>query len=271
MNVPVSTIDRHLPLEGASNFRDFGDYIVPGGRVTRGRLFRSDRLSLLTPADFDLLNALNLSWVIDLRRESETQRDPTVWQGQSGPELWHLPLIQDNTSGRNALQQIADDPQKRNSAQGAIEVMSNLYRDLINMPHARSQYGKVFQRMADEGSPGLVVHCSAGKDRTGVLVALIQLALEVSEEDVIEDFMLTNRYYDGERLMAERSSQLLEHEGIDLGEEALLPVFTIRRDYIESALDEIERTWGGVSNYLFQGIELSEQTLVNLRQQLIEE
>ena len=262
---------RHLPLEGASNFRDFGGYETRSGRVVTGRLFRSDRLSLLTSADFDKLNKLNLRWVIDLRRSSELERDPTRWQGSDGPELWHLPLIEDDSGRRNALQLIADDPAKRNSAEAAIQVMADMYRDLVNMPFSRGQYAAMFNRMAAEGSPGLVVHCSAGKDRTGIVVALIQLALGVTEDQVIEDFMLTDRYYDGARLMHERSSQLMEHEEVDLSEAALLPVFTIHREYLQAALDEIDSAWGGTENYFRKGLGLTPDVIPALQEQLIEE
>ncbi len=270
MNQFEDGYQRRLNLEGASNFRDFGGYPTPDGRVLRGRLFRSDRLSKLTPADVSFLDTLNLRWIVDLRRSSESDKDRTVWLGEGGPELWHLPLFEDSMDRSNALQLIAADPNKRNDPEAAAAIMADMYRDLLNKPETRQQYRKLFLRLAEEAAPSFVVHCSAGKDRTGIVAALVQLLLGVSEADVMADFMLTQQFYDGEALMRERSSQVLEHEGVEIGEAALLPVFTVQERYMEAALDEINNRYAGIDNYLTRELDLSSSVLAEIRAALIE-
>jgi len=141
---------------------------------------------------------------------------------------------------------------------------------LLSHPDTQAQYRKLLLRMAQENSPAFVVHCSAGKDRTGIVVALVQLLLGVSTADIMADFLLTQKFYDGETLMRERSSQILEHEGVDIGEEALLPVFTVQARYMQAALDEIDTTHGGIDTYLRRVLALPEAALAKIRAALIE-
>ncbi|MEM9315329.1 MAG: tyrosine-protein phosphatase [Pseudomonadota bacterium] len=241
-------LDRHVPLTGASNFRDFGGYNGFSGTVKRGLLFRSDRLSRLTSEDFDILRPLDLRLVVDLRRTSERNQEPTRWLGDGEPEHLHAPVFDDHNTP-NALLRMAENPQTR-TAEVAAETMREVYRHLVSAPASLTQFGGVLQRLAFEQATPVVVHCSGGKDRTGVLAALLLSALGVAWEDIVDDYLLTQQYYDARELLAERSSQILETHGVEMDEAALAPVFAVHPSYLEAARQEAETRHGGVLGLL---------------------
>ena len=147
--------------------------------------------------------------------------------------------------------------------------MEAIYRRLIREALPRQQFKQIIERLADTNGPTMIVHCSGGKDRTGIVVALIQSLLGVAEADIIDDFMLSERYYDGSALMLERASQVLDTDDADFDTNALLPVFTVRRSYIEAALDEIISAHQSVERYLDDAVGVAPDAIDRLRAQLI--
>ena len=144
-----------------------------------------------------------------------------------------------------------------------------IYRQLVNDDLPRRQYKQIIERLAHADSPRTIVHCSGGKDRTGVVVALIQSALGVAKEDVVADFMLSAEYYDGAALMHERASQVLDTGSADYDPDYLLPIFTVHADYIEATFDEIERQFGDTDTYLQEAVGVSPNTQDQLRAKLL--
>lgn len=241
-------LERHVPLEGASNFRDFGGYRTTAGRVRRGLLFRSDRLSRLTAQDFDVLRALKLRLIVDLRRSSERADEPTLWQGAHEPDQLHAPVFDDGNTPSSLLK-IAENPHTR-SADAAADMMRDVYRALVSEPAPLEQIGGVLKRLATETATPVVLHCSGGKDRTGVLAALLLSALGVAWDEIVADYLLTEQLYDSRELLAERSSQIFETHGVAMDEAALAPVFAVHRSYLEAARQEATARFGGINGLL---------------------
>lgn len=262
---------RHIPLEGATNFRDFGGYETPQGAVRTGRLFRSDRLSELTPADYERIQPLGIGLVVDLRRSSELRSHPTRWPLEPLPELWHAPVFEDGQVANALHQLVADNPAARDDPAVTIAHMERTYRRMITEPFAQRQLGQIIERLGRERDPTTIIHCSGGKDRTGVVVALIQSLLGVTEPDIIDDFMLTQAHYNGEGLMRERADQILETSNVEMSREALLPVFTVRASYIRAALDEVAVQNGTPERYLVETAGVSAGAIDALREGLLED
>jgi protein-tyrosine phosphatase len=260
--------DRHIPLQGASNFRDFGGYPAAQGRmVARGRLFRSDRLSDLTAQDYAALGAYRIRFVYDLRRGSELQSSPTRWAGEAAPELIHVPMFLDGTH-QNVLQRAADLGEKRD-ADLARKIMRDMYFRMVTEPHALATLGRIFSRLAAPGAFPALFHCAAGKDRTGVTCALILASLGVSREDIVEDFMLTGKHYDALASLDRNIPQVVG--ATNAGEwprEALLPIFGVEPAYIDTALDQVEAE-GGVEAFLQGKLGVSADVVERLRAQLL--
>ena len=175
---PMEPRDRLVPLSGAFNFRDLGGYVTRDGRVTRwGSLFRSDTLHELTGADVAVLRSLGLATIIDLRTSRELEE---TGRGPLAPEPMayrHLSLISDG--GGEAMAAPAP----------AGTELSERY--LWYLEVGRQSLVEALGVLSDPARLPLVFHCAAGKDRTGVLAALVLDILDVDDEAIVGDYLIT--------------------------------------------------------------------------------
>ena len=178
--------ERALPLEGGQNFRDLGGYPTEDHRHVRwGLLFRSGSLHGLTPADFAYLKTLGLRTEVDFRSTQERAAEPTDWPAGQAPKI----LADDydfSILGRHMTNLKDMSPEE---LQVKMVEMYPIILDQFN-----GQYRRLFQQLLAGNAP-LAFHCSAGRDRTGVASALVLTALGVPRETVIQDYLLTNRYF----------------------------------------------------------------------------
>jgi protein-tyrosine phosphatase len=166
-------------LEGARNFRDVGGYAARDGlAVRRGRIFRSAGLDRLTAGDVAALDRLAIVAVFDLRSGAERRHAPSAWS--PGP---HGTYVFRSGRKRPLIDMAAAHP---TDLDGALALMDDFYRELpVAMGHA---FSEIVARIGVGDSPCLI-HCSAGKDRTGVAVAILLTALGVARETVVEDYV----------------------------------------------------------------------------------
>ena len=175
--------ERLLPLKGGRNFRDLGGYRAADGRQVRwGRIYRSGAMSGLIAEYLDYLNHLNLRVVCDLRSLDERRGAPSPFVHSGGVEL----LSADYRITRTAEK--LGQPKTRAEA---IDAFAATYLNFIDL--LEPQYRAMFNRLL-AGEMPLAMHCSAGKDRTGMASALILSVLGVPRETVIADFALTQVY-----------------------------------------------------------------------------
>lgn len=229
-----------LPLEGGFNLRDMGGYAAADGRTVKyGMLFRSGVMSLLTEADEAHLAGLGIATVCDLRRPGERERDPTRWCEPAGAFYWS----RDYSESSGVLAELLRGAVP--SAERMREVMVDLYRQIL-IDHAPS-YRFLFDRLASGHVP-LLFNCSAGKDRTGVGAALILAALGVERDAIVEDYLLTNRFADFDRLIANSGAGIGRYSEVD--PVVLKPLFAADADYLDTAFDSLDRDHGGMDTYL---------------------
>jgi protein-tyrosine phosphatase len=170
---------RHLPLRGTYNVRDLGGYVAAGDRVTRWRtLLRSDALHRLDAEAHAVLDAIGVRTVVDLRSDEEVQRAPDQLSGLSLRVL-HRPLYAPRTP-------MATVPRR---------TLAETYVSLID-ERPQALVGAVRELAAPDALPA-IVHCTAGKDRTGMVVALVLSAIGVEHDVIVEDFEVTRKYLDG--------------------------------------------------------------------------
>jgi protein-tyrosine phosphatase len=242
--------DRVWPLEGASNFRDLGGYPGSGGRPLRWRtLFRSDHLGALTDADRARLASLGLTRSFDLRGVQERAATPYTLAG-----LTQVPLSIEPTVVQR-MQEMAEAGQAL-TGEIAIELMTDLYRSLIGDRAFR--FAELFEHLLQDASPALI-HCTAGKDRTGIAVALVLLALGVPRDQVEQDFMLTNTV---------RRAPVIPRS--DTPSEALQVLWRVRESYLRTALDIIDTDHGGVDAYLRERLRLSPAAIAQLQRSYLQ-
>jgi protein-tyrosine phosphatase len=260
--------ERHIPLDGASNFRDFGGYATADGRrVKWRRLFRSDHLAGLTASDFEQLAPHGIRLVCDLRRDSEVMAAPTHWPGTAGPEIFNSPLLGNSaTSAPRAV----PDPNECRDGEWARAYMRKTYARLVTEPVPLAAFGRIFERLATADAFPALIHCTAGKDRTGATCALILSALGVAREHVVEDFMLTGKYYNLSPDVKRHISQIIESSQLGaVGEEALTPILSVEPSYIETTLDLIDAE-GGIDAFLQRKAGVDPAALQRLRDELLE-
>ncbi len=243
--------ERHIALAGAPNFRDLGGYATTAGRRVRPRLvFRSGELSRLTEADYARLAPLDLRVVCDFRTAAERRRDPTRWRGSPVPRFELLSIGE----GTNRL------PTSESEAHAFIE---RFYRD-VPLRYA-DRYAAVFDTLVAGGSP-LVMHCSAGKDRTGIASALLLTALGVSHSTVVADYALTNRYLGSAATHARLARSAALH---GISPSALSVLFAAAPAYIETSFTSIRAEYGDFETYRRRALRVNDAALARLRARLL--
>ena len=155
-------VERHLPLEGAANFRDLGGYEASGGtRLAWGRLFRSDELFRLKEADQQFLSTLDLRTVVDLRSPAEAAKRPD--RLPAGSVYFNLPIYLGEAVSRNAVMFFRHRLDRK---------FKRFYRDTL-IDEGAPVFGRLLRLVADPANLPLLFHCTAGKDRTGVAAMLL--------------------------------------------------------------------------------------------------
>jgi protein-tyrosine phosphatase len=250
---------RVIPLEGGINFRDLGGYRGAGGRLTRWHsVFRSGTTHLLTAADRSRLAQLGIRTVIDLRSNLERQEHP---HGLGEIELLYWNYDHDRVGGD--LRQLIGDPNV--GATHLRAAMIDLYREL---PYQFSELYRQLFEILSAGRLPLVFNCAAGKDRTGVGAALLLTALGVDWEEVMSDYLLTQKFVPDiirnfRRSKSGKGLQLASHND-------LAPVFGVDRAYLEAMHTAIIARNGSIENYFFSQLNLDSNVLEALRERLLE-
>lgn len=179
----VDDPQRLIPFDAVHNFRDLGGYTTDDGRtIGWGRLFRADGLYRLTDDDLDVVDALGIRTVVDLRSAAEFEQHGRYPLERHPVAFHHLPII-------DATWQKAEIPDVDDSEEGAVEFLTWAYTDMLRQ--GADRFAKAFQVLALPGAVPAVFHCAAGKDRTGVLAALILGGLGVDHETIVADYALT--------------------------------------------------------------------------------
>jgi protein-tyrosine phosphatase len=229
--VPV----RHLNLQGASNFRDLGGYRTVDGRVVRWRqLFRSNHLGHLTEADVAIVRDLGVRSAFDFRGIEE--RTAAVC-ALAEIEVHSLPIEPTVVAALRA--QLAAGSL---SAATALEIMRESYGDYVRRNTHR--FRALFAHLLDDRAP-LVIHCTAGKDRTGFACALVLHALGVPDDVIGEDYLLTNRFYRRDTSSAS-----------DLPDDVRQAIGSVEASFLAAAFDAIRADYGDLDNYLKEGLAL---------------
>ncbi|HJN50665.1 MAG: tyrosine-protein phosphatase [Pseudomonadales bacterium] len=175
---------RHLELEGAQNVRDLGGYTTMDGDRTRWRRFlRSDGMHLLTEADQDTLLAYGVGTVIDLRMSMEVEKSPNVFTNSNKVVFHHLDLMADLKK---------DSLRKDSELSNPAQRFAYMYQQFLSK--CRDNVGKIMATLADAENNASMYHCAGGKDRTGVISALLLGIAGVPDDTIAEDYALTSMY-----------------------------------------------------------------------------
>lgn len=257
-----------LLLEAAPNFRDFGGYLTADGRrVQRGRLYRSELLLGLTPRDLDTLAALDIGLVCDLRSPGERARLSNDWPAGHVVET----LALDVNAELSAVQpdkwtrRLAD---PGFDAERAHRALCDNYR---RMPESyAADLRALFERLSDPQARPVLVHCAAGKDRTGFVCAMLLSALGVPHDTVVADYLATLSRFTYERLVATRLHSVLDGQPLPPHAEPPLRVLaSVHPEFLASAFETVNQAFGGVERYLEDRCALTPIRRESLREALL--
>jgi protein-tyrosine phosphatase len=166
--------ERHLPLDGTRNLRDVGGYPAGPGRHTRWRtLLRSDELTRLPPGSIRRLHELGLRQVIDLRWPEELERSPNVFRDVPGVRYRSIPLLRDDPTPHDGL--------------------GGMYRHVFD--RRASELATIVRALLEEDGLPAVIGCAAGKDRTGVTIALLLDVVGTPLDVIVTDYARSAHHF----------------------------------------------------------------------------
>jgi protein-tyrosine phosphatase len=257
--------NRHIPLEGAFNFREIGGLKTSDGRVLKsGLLFRSDELSKLTKNDLDKFAQLKIKTVVDLRTQNE--RDS---RGDNIPKDSNIKVINISLShqSRNVNYfQLFWFLTFRSGNFDFEQYIKDHYHSYSF--ECRSSVNQIFTLLSNPDNLPALLHCTVGKDRSGFISALIQLLCGVDRSVVLEDYMLTN-VYAGPRIR--KISLLVRWISLfRIKPERMQPLFQAIPEYLNSALDNILSKYDSIEDYLVNAINLDNDVLSKLKNNILE-
>jgi protein tyrosine/serine phosphatase len=237
--------ERMWTLDGVENFRDFGGYPTMFGRRVRvGRLFRSAHLGDASDLDLERIGALGLHTLVDLRRPSERARNPN--RRQPGTSR-HVIENDDGDQPLDSFHQhmLTSD----HSVDSMRDFLRHYYGEAAFEPRHIVLFARYFRTLAEADGP-VLIHCAAGKDRTGLLAALTHRLLGVDEDDMVADYLLTNDHARFERRAPLFASWVQDLTGRTPSREAIYAGMGVEAEYLHIAFDAIDQRYGSIEAYL---------------------
>ncbi|WP_347339392.1 tyrosine-protein phosphatase [Lentilactobacillus dabitei] len=256
-----------MNLSQAINVRDLGGYITSNGKHTKwNKLIRAGEMADLSSDDKNILLNYGVNCVIDLRSDAEILKSPDALPSEI--EYVQIPLFNDDETESSEVINQMNRLYSRDPHSGHIRMME-VYRKLAIGKQPQGAYQKFFQLLLNSGErQNILFHCSAGKDRTGIIAALILGALGVDEWITKQDYLLTNK------LIFSRVQRRIEHAiAANMNAQFITSLFslsTVSLDYFDAAFAIINYTFGGVQQYLKDWVGLTADDITKLQQIYLE-
>lgn len=226
--------------------------------MKNGILFRSDNLSKLSKYDINTLNILGIKTIIDFRSDYEKQREPNILPNNI--KYIEYPIEVDKTINDN-INDILSGKINKNIESFLI----NANKDFINKySHI---YSKFIKDIINNKLENILFHCTAGKDRTGFASALILSILEIPREIILKEYLFSNYCIDKTiNIQLEKVSKIM---GIEKDKHKILPLLRVKLEYIQSAFDVIDLKYGNITNYIKNGLLISNDEIIKLKKMLL--
>ncbi|WP_240202055.1 MULTISPECIES: tyrosine-protein phosphatase [Burkholderia] len=244
-------------LSSASNFRDTagpdgtGYATTSGAKMKKGVIYRSSALAL-SAADIATVGTLGIRQVCDLRTPAEIKTQPDV------------PLAGATWQNLNVLGAASIDPIPTTGAT-ATAFMLSMYRAFVTSDTAHTSYHALFTGFAASGE-NLVFHCTAGKDRTGWATAILHTILGASGQTILADYLLTNVYSASEITTSVAQAQ---KAGGQNAADMMTALQGAHADYLQAAFDQVTASYGSMTSYIANGLQLDQATQNAIRQHML--
>ena len=250
---------RLLPMDGAHNTRELGGYKTTDGKSVKwGMLYRSDKLSDISDTDQAYLQDLGIKKIIDFRSKEEKEEDPDIIP--IGIDYIEMPISVDGAM-RSKIEAVLKGETNKDVKSFLIDANKEFVSNYTDV------YEDFLRNLIDDDGPALF-HCTAGKDRAGFAAAITLIALGVSKEDVIDDYMKTNQFT--KERIEEIIGQIELMTLYQTDAEILRPLLGVEREYIETAFQAAEEKYGSLENFIRNGLNISDEDIQKLRKKFIE-
>ncbi|WP_336789860.1 tyrosine-protein phosphatase [Paenibacillus sp. MMO-177] len=252
----VTVAERKVNLQGAYNFRDLGGYKTTDGKTVKwGKLFRGEELGHLTDADIKTIQEMGIKTNVDYRTDAEVKAlpDPVI------PGIENIRTDAGNEGSAADLNSMIASGLMKDEA-SAVAMMAGFNKQMVDSPKF---YVQLMELLNDPNNIGLVQHCTAGKDRTGLGSAIILLALGVDEKTVMDDYLLSNVY------RAEANKKAIEAVKAQVKDENVVAAITammgVQKEFLQAAIDEMKAKYGSIDNFLEKGLGITKQERAKLK------
>ena len=250
---------RLLPMDGAHNTRELGGYKTTDGKSVKwGMLYRSDKLSDISDTDQAYLQNLGIKKIIDFRSKEEKEEDPDIIP--KGIDYIEMPISVDGAM-RSKIEAVLKGETNKDVKSFLIDANKEFVSNYTDV------YEDFLRNLINDDGPTLF-HCTAGKDRAGFAAAITLIALGVSKEDVINDYMKTNQFT--KERIEEIIGQIELMTLYQTDAEILRPLLGVEREYIETAFQTAEEKYGSLENFIRDGLNISDEEIQKLRNKFIE-
>lgn len=241
------TASRWVTLSGATNVRDLGGYQADSGITRWGTLFRADGMHRLSEDDQRALIGRGVRTMIDLRHASEIETQPNVFARSSDVRYLNIPILRIMPATPDASR---------------IPDMATIYRYFVD--ECQAGLSETLSAIADADDGAVVFHCTAGKDRTGVVAALLLGLAGVGDDDIADDYALTAE------AMQHLLPRLMEQAALDGSTERLKRLLSSNREDMLDLLGYMGQRYGGTAAYI-RMLGLSDAQQMRLRGRLLDQ
>lgn len=251
------------------NTRDIGGYrTLDGKTIISGRLIRSGSIDKLCEYDKKILeDVYNVKTVIDLRmpNEGEENSDVTLKDAKYIKNVIFTQEQAGITRKESSLNSDAMMKFIQSVRENPIEYMKKIYREMADNEEILRNYGKAVKIIADNDEGAVLWHCTAGKDRTGSLTAILMLLMNVGRDDIIKDYMRTNEYYS--KLTDKLKASVDENDTNKLM--AIDVLNNVREEFLGSVLEVIDTKYKDIDDFASRGLGLDNKTVERLREKYL--
>ena len=237
-----------IDLEGSKNIRDLGGTKVKNGIIKNNKLLRGTVLDKLTKNDIKILvNDYELKTVVDLRTDREIREKKNLLI--EGIKYIHLPLFNDNILG------ISHEQDNSKSISEMDIDMCQLYKKMLSERYLNN-ISQIISYIINlnNNQYSVLYHCTEGKDRTGIISAILLMILEADNDTIIEDYLYTNIANKEIKKVKKR-----EH------------IFDAKKECIECVLDIIKNEWNGINNFVEKALKIKNEEIMEFRNKVINE
>jgi len=251
------------------NLRDLGGIIgADGKKIKKGHFFRSARLNEIDDKDLEWFKDNNITLVIDLRTQTEVERNPDYMI--PGTEYSNHYLVDTRGKGLdfNKIRKQLAEAKTEEERLALVPDLRVVYRQMVTSDYSRERFAELIRSIITYDKGAVLFHCTSGKDRTGMTAAALCMILGVDREYIYDDYLISLAHAEWE---AAKMKESFKKEGVsDELADKLTFLFKIDKSYLDAYYEEIENMYGNEENYVRDGLGVNDEQVKAFRSKYLE-